>query len=91
MPKFTLIDVYTLVASVFNTSTLNVGTSIFAKIYVSIAITGLHLQKSCNVLISRLSGLCSDSCPTYYSTLREIPETSQLFLEKRRNKKKAQK
>jgi len=79
MPKSTLIDVYTLIASVFNTSTLNVPTSIFAKIYVSIAITGLQLQKTCNVLISRVSELCSDSCPTYYTTLREIPETSQLF------------
>jgi len=58
MPKFTLIDVYTLVASVFNTSTLNVPTSIFAKIYVSIAITGLHTKKSCNVLTARLSQLC---------------------------------
>jgi len=63
MPKFNLIDVYTLVANVFNTTTLNVGTSIFAKIYVSIAITGLQLQKSYNVLISRLSELCSDICP----------------------------
>jgi len=79
MPKFTLIDVYTLIASIFNTTTLNVTTSIFAKIYVSIAITGLQLQKSYNVLISRLSELCSDPCPTYYTTLREIPETSQLF------------
>jgi len=63
LPKFTLIDVYTLIASVLNTSTLNVPTSIIAKIYVSIAIAGLQLQKSCNVLISRLSELCSDPCP----------------------------
>jgi len=50
LSKFTLIDVYTFITIVFNTSTLNVPTSIIAKIYVSIAITGLQLQKSYNVL-----------------------------------------
>jgi len=63
MSKSTLIHVYTLVASVFNTTTLNVGTSIFAKIYVSIAITGLHTKKSYNVLIAATFMLCSDICP----------------------------
>ena len=75
MPKSTLIDVYTLIASVFNTSTLNVGTSIFAKIYVSIAITGLQLQCTDIKVFRTLLRYM----PTYYTTLREISETSQLF------------
>jgi len=36
MSKSTLIDVYTLIASVFNTSTLNVPTSIFIYLLISL-------------------------------------------------------
>jgi hypothetical protein len=74
MPKSTLIDVYTLIASVFNTTTLNVGTSIFTYLLISLVYRSERFDSS------NLHALLR-SMPTFYTTLREIPETSQLFLE----------
>jgi len=60
MSKSTLIDVYTLIANVFNTTTLNVVTYIFAYLLISLVYRN---KKPYNVVTARFSELCSDPCP----------------------------